>query len=473
MPKEESNVSKGRTRRTYQELGTTGLRQNRGYIDEEFLTELRGRRGIQTYTEMRHNDPTVGSILFAIESIIKQADWYIEAASDSPLDMEAKVFVESAMHDMSHTWEDFISEVLTFLPYGYSYFETVYKLRAGKQKAKSFQSKYSDGRVGWRKFGFRSQDSLDRWEIDDNGGIRGFWQIDPNKASKPVLIPMRKSLLFRTTTEKDNPEGRSILRNAFRPWFFKKNIEVIEAIGIERDLAGLPTLTPPEDFDLLDPNHASVVEYAKEILTGVRRDEFEGILNIPGWEFELLASSGKRQFDTTEIINRYDKRIAMTVLSQFVMLGMERVGSFALSKDLSDMFKMAVEGLVARIEAVFTRYAIRALLDLNPHFAALEEYPKLKATRINVPALDDLGRYVFAMSRQDLLDSTGDMELADELRRVARLPLSTSSKNRTVGRDPKDDTQPEVEGPPGGAAAGFSDPKKKKAEPETKEEKEE
>lgn len=469
MPKDDSVVEKGRTPRSFSETGVTGLQHNRGYIAEEFLVELRGRSGIKTFQEMRDNDPTVGSILFAIESIIKQADWYVEAASDTPLDKEAKVFIESAMHDMSHTWEDFVSEVLTFLPFGFSYFETVYKLRAGNSRSKALNSNYSDGMIGWRKFGFRSQDSLLRWEIDDSGGIQGFWQVDPSKPSRPVLIPIQRSLLFRTTTEKNNPEGRSILRNAFRPWYFKKNIEVIEAIGIERDLAGLPVLTPPEDFNLVDPAHADVVTYAKQILTGVRRDEFQGVLGIPGWTFELLASSGKRQFDTTEIINRYDKRIAMTVLSQFVMLGMERVGSFALSKDLSDMFKMAVEGIVGRIESVFSRYAIKALLDLNPKFEGLEQYPKLKATRINVPALDDLGRYVFAMSRQDLLDSSGDIELADELRRVARLPLSTTSRNRTVGRDPKDETKPEVEGPPGGPSAGFSDPKTKTKPNEEKE----
>ena len=51
---------------------------------------------------------------------------------------------------------------------------------------------------------------------------------------------MEKCLLFRTQTHKNNPEGRSILRNAYRSWYFKKRIEEIEGVGIERDLAGIP-----------------------------------------------------------------------------------------------------------------------------------------------------------------------------------------------------------------------------------------
>lgn len=59
-------------------------------------------------------------------------------------------------------------------------------------------------------------------------------------------IPMSKAMLFRTESVKDNPEGRSILRNAYRSWYFKRRIQEIEAIGIERDLAGLPVIHAPE-----------------------------------------------------------------------------------------------------------------------------------------------------------------------------------------------------------------------------------
>ena len=36
------------------------------------------------------------------------------------------------------------------------------------------------------------------------------------------LAAQWQALLFRTKSRKDNPEGRSILRNAYRPWYFKE-----------------------------------------------------------------------------------------------------------------------------------------------------------------------------------------------------------------------------------------------------------
>ena len=44
-----------------------------------------------------------------------------------------------------------------------------------------------------------------------------------------LTIPISKAMLFRTESAKDNPEGRSILRNAYRSWYFKRRIQEIEA----------------------------------------------------------------------------------------------------------------------------------------------------------------------------------------------------------------------------------------------------
>lgn len=38
------------------------------------------------------------------------------------------------MNDMQDTWSDTISEILSFLTYGWSYHEIVYKVRAGRKR---------------------------------------------------------------------------------------------------------------------------------------------------------------------------------------------------------------------------------------------------------------------------------------------------------------------------------------------------
>lgn len=158
-------------------------------------------------------------------------------------------------------------------------------------------------------------------------------------------IPMSKALLFRTKSRKNNPEGRSILRNAYRSWYFKRRIQEIEGIGIERDLAGLPVMHGPEGLDLwnddIEDNKKTRIAL-ENMVKSIRRDEMEGVVLPAGYELELLSSGGTRQFDTNAIINRYDTRIAMTVLADFIFLGHSETGSWALSSDKTELFAMAI-----------------------------------------------------------------------------------------------------------------------------------
>ena len=81
---------------------------------------------------------------------------------------------------------------------------------------------------------------------------------------------------------------------------------------------------------------------AEAIVRNIRRDATEGIVKPFGWTLELLASSGKRQFDTNAVVERYDSRIAMSTMSDFLLLGHQQVGSFALSSDKTHLFSMAL-----------------------------------------------------------------------------------------------------------------------------------
>jgi hypothetical protein len=66
------------------ELGTTGLRRSGGFITEEFLNQLRGRRGLLVYREMADNDPVIGSILYAIEKVVLRLEWRIDPLDQTP-----------------------------------------------------------------------------------------------------------------------------------------------------------------------------------------------------------------------------------------------------------------------------------------------------------------------------------------------------------------------------------------------------
>lgn len=198
------------------EMGTTGLHVFGGRINQEFLLELQGIKGYRTYEEMRKNDPVIGGLLFAIEMAMRRVNWFAKGVNDDDDQTKATEFLDQCKDDMSLSWNDFISEALTFLPFGWSYFEIVFKERKGRDGGDN-RSKYDDGKIGWRKFGYRPPDTLEKWEMDQNGGIKGMWQRDIYAARPAILIPIEKSILFRTRRERNNPEGLALSPDTLVP----------------------------------------------------------------------------------------------------------------------------------------------------------------------------------------------------------------------------------------------------------------
>lgn len=411
------------------EIGTTGLRRSSGFVIDEFLTQLSGTRGRRVLREMAENDPVVGSILFAIEKVISRLDWQVMPGGSSPQDEQTAQFVQSCLDDMSESWDSTLSNILSMNVYGWSWHEIVYKVRKGPdEKDPTRRSAFTDGKIGWRKWPIRAQESLFSWVFDEDGGIQAMRQMDPSGGRGVVVIPVEKSLLFRTTTQKGNPEGRSLLRNAFRPWYFKRRIEEIEAVGIERDLAGLPVADVPAEYlsPTATPEQVSVLQSVQQIVTNIKRNEQEGVV-FPAvydesghrvFDLRLLSTGGQRQFDTDKVITRYDQRIAMTVLADFILLGHDRVGSFALGSSKIDLWSMAVDAIAKSIAEVVNTHAIPRLLRMNG--IAVDTPPSLTYGEVAHVDLAEIADFVQKLTAAGVL--TPDTNLEGYLRQVSGLP---------------------------------------------------
>lgn len=270
------------------------------------------------------------------------------------------------------------------------------------------------------------------------------------------LKNMSKALLFRTKSRKNNPEGRSILRNAYRSWYFKRRIQEIEGIGIERDLAGLPVMHGPEGLDLwnddIEDNKQTRIAL-ENMVKSIRRDEMEGVVLPAGYELELLSSGGTRQFDTNAIINRYDTRIAMTVLADFIFLGHSETGSWALSSDKTELFAMAIGAFLDMICETFNSQGIPPLIDINgEHFAGITEYPKMSHGDIADVDVTKVAAFIKDMTGIGIL--VPDDGLEDYIRQVGHLPERTTD-DRTV--DQRRKQQAEQNQPPEPETAAGSD----------------
>lgn len=440
------------------EIGSSGLRGSRtGYIRDEFLPQLAGRAGARTYREMGDNDPVAGALLYAITMLIRQTPWTTQPADDSDAGQKAAEFAESLLTDMVSPMSSVMSEVCTMFQFGYAPMEIVWKKRQGMEVADHrMRSWHDDGLWGVSALALRSQMTVMKWDMDEWGHWTGV--VQQADGHPMVTIPRERLALFRTQSVMDNPEGRSILRNAYRPWFLKKRIEEIEGIGLERDLAGYPVVRMPMRFmqrgASADEEH--LFQAYKDLASKIRRDASEGVV-LPSdqkdgkylFDLQLLTSGGQRQFDTTKIVDRYDRRIATSVLADFIFLGQGATGSFALSSDKTALFATAVGGFLQAIADVLNREVLARCWALNG--LPWELMPTWVPGDLEKPDLAALGAFITAMAGAGA-PLFPDRDLENSLRKAAGLPPAPEDGPEVDPEAEPDEEDPETDPDPADGA---------------------
>lgn len=421
------------------ELGGTGLRNQSGYIDEEITRDLQWPRCIDVYKRME-TDSLIAGALFAIRQFMRRSDWHVEEYSgeDAPADKSQQaMFLEQCLDDLDRPWADFITDALSFLTYGFSVHEIVYKVRMGpKQKNPRLKSKYSDGKYGWRKFPIRSQDTIDKWDIDRHGELEGVHQKDYMNGFD-AYIPFSKMLLFRTTTYKDNPMGKSILRDAYYAYYFKRNIEAYEAIGIERDLAGIPVISIPLEYmtpDATKEQKATLAQFQR-MGANIKRNE-QAYIMMPSdvdesgnklFDIKPFSSTGQSRVDANTVINRHAHHMMHSMLTDFILMGSQSVGSYALSSSKVMAFVTAIESYLDTIAYQFNHKAIPMLWEMNGWDSA--KCPTIAHNGVESVDLEALGTFLKNAGGSGFLTPDDDTE--DAVRDIANLPKRRPESEET------------------------------------------
>jgi hypothetical protein len=363
------------------ELGVYGKNTYTGDIRaDEFLQELKGKRAIQKYREMRDNNAIVGSVMYAVEQTLRDVKIDIVPADDSEAAKKEADFLKSVIEDMDHSLDDHISEALSYLTYGFSWFEVVYKVRGGDTRSPKKNSKYEDGRIGVKKIAIRAPWTVEEFEVDQNTGeILGMYQ-EAAWGKRPAMIPVEKSLYYRTTSLNNDPSGRSVLRNAYVSYTYLNKIQGYEAIAIERELHGVPVGRMPAEYLSADAtaDQAALRGQFERILRDLKNNE-QGYALLPSdlyvdadgkptnqrlMDVELITANGSRSIDIDPVVKRYQHDIARSLMAEFLMLGSSS-GSYALSKTKTDLFLRSLESYINTIVDVLNKQLVERLWQLN------------------------------------------------------------------------------------------------------------
>ena len=419
------------------ELGQGGSNTKYGTIRaDEFLPDLKGKRAIRKFREMRDNDSTIGAIMYATEQVLRDVEYSVEPANDTPAAEEEAEFVKTVLEDMEHSLDDHISEALSHLTFGFSLFEVVYKRRRGPdlQNPKKY-SKYNDGRIGVRKLASRAQWTIERFDVDKTtGDVLGVRQ-EQNYGFKSLFIPSTKLLHYKTTNTNNDPSGRSILRNAYASYQYLKNLQNIEAVAVERELHGVPVgriaaeyLSPDATTD-----QASVRNQMEKILRDLKFNE-QGYALLPSdvyrdadgkptnqriVDIELITSNGTRNIDIHPIVQRYQHDIARSVMAEFLMLGAGQNGSYALSKSKTDLFLRSMESYINSIFDAINKQLVERLWQMNG--LSFDLMPKICAGDVAPHDLRELGAYLRNLNGANI-DLSDQEDIVNALLANAELP---------------------------------------------------
>lgn len=386
---------------TDQEAGHQGVPHYGGILDEEFHRDLAGQRGIKVYKEMSENSAAFGAYLWLLESLIGQVPWEMRP-SDGREDAESvrqAEWAEGMRRDIGLSnrgglqtgWGEFISQlVVQSAIYGWAVFEIWWKRRrgddpvgrfSGERERQRHMSMHDDGLWGIGGLELRPADTLDHWEFDESGRMVAMWQEKPIGASgSAVRIPIEKMVHFRIRPRTNSPEGRSLGRHSYKNYYGACHAEAYELIGIEKDATGMPVMECPPDVtsSKAPPDKKEQFTNAKKTVRHMRRGEYEGVAipaerytdshgveRVTGWKLRPFASGGERQFDIDKTVKRMELRQLQSVLAEFIFLGSDKAGSFALADSKTNTLAKSFGAVIRRVIECFNRQALHPLMIQN------------------------------------------------------------------------------------------------------------
>lgn len=342
------------------ELGYSSPSPFTSWTREEHNPKLRDKLGLREYYRMRRQDGSVRGSLRQFKSSILSARWSIDPAEQTP---RAKSIAEDVRDNifegMSRTWAMTLEDILLMCDYGYMVNELVWT------------DEDVPGKVTLRKLAPRHPLDIREWLYDRNGGPDGIL-MEPTTADPgfidvgPIFIPIDKLAVFSFEPEAGDLSGLSLLRSAFKHWFYKDTFYKIDAIQKERHGIGVPIIKLPPGFSEGDKR------LADEIGRNLRTNERAHIVLPPGWEI-LFAKLEGQTVDCLKSIEHHDMMIWMNVLAPFSKDSKSDV-------DNAEMFHRSTRYVANTVADIINKFVIRKYVDIN--YARNKSYPKIKAKRI-------------------------------------------------------------------------------------------
>lgn len=418
------------------ELGYASPSPWTSWTRAERVPELMDKIGLRTYYDMKRADGTVRGGLRLIKTPILAARWFVEPASDSTVDKNIAEFVEKNLfEELSVPWSRVVEDALLMCDYGFMPFELVFTIDGGKLKL--------------QKLAPRHPMDVQEWIWDSNGGINGVIMentqgFGPNYDYMPtipqgsfgssgtqrggnqedfqgiqsntpqVFIPVEKMVIFVLEQEAGDLRGISILRSAYKHYYYKDTLYKIDAIQKERHGIGVPIIKLPPGFSKADR------DLADDLGRNLRTNERAHIVVPSNWDISFAKLEGQ-PVDCLTSIEHHDMKIKSNILAPFMdqaNLG-SGTGGF-------DMFFKSTRYIANTVCDTVNHFVIPKLVNFN---SARGGFPKLRVRRIG--EWEDIRTMSFAFRN---FVGAGAIQPDDDLEKFLRSELDLPPQDKATTR---------------------------------------
>lgn len=340
----------------------------------------------RTYTKMVRDDASVRMSLRAGKAPVLGAEYYFEPYSDDPIDLAAAELCDyNLFYGMTVPWIKVVEQILKMYEAGKTVFEPVWELREwAPRKASAGANRRQYTML--RKLAFRPPSTILKVNYDDNGGPVSVTHnaINAEGQATQVDIPIEKLVVFTFDTQEGGLEGMSILRSAYKHWWYKDKLYAIDAIQKERHGIGVP------DIELQPGYSPADLAAAHQLGRNLRTNEHAYIVRTTALNVGFAELKGQL-VNALQSATHHDDMIMKNIMVQFLTMGSEG-GGRATSATAMDMFLKSMRHVANSICDSINMYLVPNLVAYN---FKTDRFPTLKCR--GVGEVKDLQMFSAAM----------------------------------------------------------------------------
>lgn len=454
----------------YSEAGVGGAVVTGGWLQHQdwkpgATGPLRWRNAHELLTDI---SIIAASLRFFLNLTARPA-WKCDPPSDKAEARAAAEFMESVLHGADTSWSRIVRRSASYRFHGFGFHEwTAFKRL--------------DGRIGLGSVEPRPQQTIQRWERDPNGTVTGVWQRNP-QTGREIWLPREKLVYLVDDALTDSPEGMGWYRHLIDPANLIKRYLKLEAVGFERDLAGIPIGRAPigalnalvgvkevpdgkggtrlytqEDVEKAIAGIKDFVSAkSKQPDTGLLLDsnpwtgttqDGKTVSSALQWGLEVVTGTPSSIADLGNAIRRLAFDMALIMGTESLLVGREGAGSLALSQDKSRTLALNINSTLGDMAEAYDRDLVNRVWALNGLPDELK--PKLKTEDAAFKDVEQVGRVLRDMSAAGAILDPNDPAINDvrNLLGISEQPELTPDMIGLIRGDPEPDEVPDDETKP-------------------------